>query len=402
MMKFLLPILLLSWSVSTWGQSIEHPLDDGPEQKVKPVYLTVEGSGMAQSNEINLNFVKKVIYGGTLDHTVNQNIWSNLSQRNQLMAHQQYGIQIRSALDSSALMHHDFFCVQWQQANWNHLSFTKDVFGLAMLGNAPFTGKMLDLSKTSFTQLSYQKIGLGLQNVDKGWTVFLNCIDGRDFYAFKINKGDVYTDPSGQFIDMQYRLTQLSAPQRNSGIGLGMDLKWSKKVGTVQWDFQMTDLGWVKFRDIEKSVWKGNDRFTGLSWSQAVLDGKTGDELLSQWTDASMIKKDRTVSLPTRLNLSVKAGWIGYRVITYCFERQLGWQSLYFSKSDIPVKRGWVHYEMALNHTFYNRIALSGEFGMTNTKKDLDFSLMASELPGFLMANSRQVMFQINVQKRIF
>jgi hypothetical protein len=389
-------------AVSSLGQSVESPFGEAPVQPVKPVYLSVGGSWLAQSNEINLAFVKKVLYGGTLDRTVNQNIWSNLKQNNQLMSHQQYGIQIRSAIDSTVLMPNGFFCIQWQQASWSHLSFSKDVFGLAMLGNASFTGRELDLSGTSFTQLSYQKIGLGFQHADKGWTVFLNYIDGRDFYDFTINKGDFYTDPAGQFVDMRYRLTQLNAPQKNSGVGLGMDFQWAKKSGQVQWNLQVTDLGWVKFRDVEKSVWKGDERFTGLSWSESIIEGTSGDELLSEWTDAKVTQKNRNVLLPTRLKAGVQAGFIGYRVITYCFERQLGWQSIYFSKSDIPIKWGSLHYEMALNHTFQNRHALSCELGITNSKKDFSLSLMASELPGFLMSNSRQVMFQINVQKRIF
>jgi hypothetical protein len=402
MIKSLLNIVLLLRVVSSLGQSVESPFGEAPVQPVKPVYLSVGGSWLAQSNEINLAFVKKVLYGGTLDRTVNQNIWSNLKQNNQLMSHQQYGIQIRSAMDSTALMPNGFFCIQWQQASWSHLSFRKDVFGLAMLGNASFTGRELDLSGTSFTQLSYQKIGLGFQHADKGWTVFLNYIDGRDFYALKINKGDFYTDPAGQFVDMRYRLTQLNAPQKNSGVGLGMDFQWAKKSGQVQWNLQVADLGWVKFRDVEKSVWKGDERFTGLSWSESIIDGTSGDELLSDWTDAKVTQKNRNVMLPTRLNAGVQAGFIGYRVITYCYERQLGWQSIYFSKSDIPIKLGSLHYEMALNHTFQNRHALSGELGITNSKKDFSMSLMASELPGFLMSNSRQVMFRINVQKRIF
>lgn len=402
MIKSFLNIVLFLWAVSSLGQNWESQFGEAPVQSVKPVYLSIGGSMLAQSNEINLAFVRKVLFGGVLDRTVNENIWSDLKQYNQLMAHQDYGFQIRSAMDSTALLPNGFFCVQWQQANWSHLTFSKDVFGLAMLGNASLTGRDLDLSGSSFDQLSYQKIGLGFESVDKGWALFLNYIDGRDFYSFDINEGDFYTAPGGEFIDMNYRLTQLNAPRKNSGVGLGMDFQWSKKSGEVQWDVQVSDLGWVKFSDVEKSVWKGNERFTGISWSQSIIEGTSGDELLSDWTDAEVTQKNRNVLLPTRLNAGVQVGFVGYRVITYCFERQLGWQSVYFSKSDVPIKWGSLHYEMALNHTFLNRHALSGEVGLTNTRKDFSMSLMASELPGFLMSNTRQVMFQINVQKRIF
>jgi hypothetical protein len=68
----------------------------------------------------------------------------------------------------------------------------------------------------------------------------------------------------------------------------------------------------------------------------------------------------------------------------------------------VPLKCGQLHYELALNHTFQNRYAFSGEIGFNNNKKNFDLSIMASELPGFLMGNSRQLMCQINVQKRIF
>ena len=402
MRTFCLNVVLIFMSFWVFGQDNGAIFGDAPELENKPVYVSVGGSWLAQSNEINLNFVKKVLYGGTLDHTTNQNIWSNLKQRNQLMGHQQFGIQIRSAMDSSSLFPDGFFCVQWQRASWNHVIFSKDVFGLAMLGNAPFIGKQLDLSGTSFTQLSYQKIGLGFQSVKNGWSLYINGIEGRDYYQFRIDNGDVYTDPSGQFIDLNYQMVQVQSLQRNSGVGMGLDFQWQKQEGVVQWDAEVCDLGWLKFKDVERSVWRANEEFTGISWSEAILNGESGDEALEHWTEPEKKTKDRSVSLPTRLTAGVSAGGIGYRVTTYCFQRQLGWQSLYFSKSNVPLKRGQLHYELALNHTFQNRYALSGEIGFNNNKKNFDLSIMASELPGFLMGNSRQLMYQINVQKRIF
>ena len=402
MRTFFLNVVLIFMSFCVFGQDNGALFGDAPELENKPLYVSIGGSWLAQSNEINLNFVKKVIYGGTLDQTTNQNIWSNLKERNQLMGHQQYGIQIRSAMDSSSLFPDGFFCVQWQQASWNHVVFSKDVFGLSMLGNAPFTGKQLDLSGTSFTQLSYQKIGLGFQSVKNGWSVYLNGIEGRDYYQFRIDNGDVYTDPSGQFIDLNYRMVQFKSLQQNSGVGMGLDFKWQKKERGVQWNAEVSDLGWLKFKDVERSVWRANEEFTGTSWSEAILNGESGDEALAEWTEPKKKTKDRSVSLPTRLTAGVSVKGIGYKVVTYCFERQLGWQSLYFSKSNVPIKQGQMHYELALNHTFQNRYALSGEIGFENNKKNFDLSIMASELPGFLMGNSRQLMCQINIQKRIF
>lgn len=402
MRTFCLNVIFLFFSVLGYGQDSIALFGDAPELENKPVYVSIGGSWLAQSNEINLNFVKKVIYGGTLDHTTNQNIWANLKQRNQLMGHQQYGIQIRSAMDSSSLFPDGFFCVQWQQASWNLVVFSKDVFGLSLLGNAPFTGKQLNLSGTSFTQLSYQKIGLGFQSVKNGWSVYLNGIEGRDYYQFRIDNGDVYTDPSGQFIDLNYRMVQVKSLQQNSGVGMGLDFQWQKKVGGVQWDAEVSDLGWLKIKDVERSVWRADEEFTGTSWSNAILSGESGDQLLAEWTEPMVKTKDINVSLPTRLAAGVSVGGFGYRVITYCFERQLGWQSLYLSKSNLPIKRGQLHYELALNHTFHNRYALAGEIGFENNKKNFDLSITASELPGFLMGNSRQLMCQINVQKRIF
>jgi hypothetical protein len=398
MRTFFLNVVLIFMSFCVFGQDF----GDAPELANNPVYVAIGGSWLAQSNEINLNFVKKVIYGGTLDQTTNQNIWANLKQRNQLMGHQQYGIQIRSAMDSSSLFPNGFFCVQWQQSSWNHVVFSKDVFGLSMLGNAPFTGKQLDLSGTSFTQLSYQKIGLGIQSVKNGWSIYLNGIEGRDYYQFRIDNGDVYTDPLGQFIDLNYRMVQVKSLQQNSGVGMGLDFQWQRKEYGIQWNAELNDLGWLKFRDLEKNVWKASDEFTGVSWSDAILNGESGNEALAEWTEPKQKTKDRIISLPTRLTAGVSVKGIGYKVVTYCFERQLGWQSLYFSKNNVPIKRGQLHYELALNHTFQNRYALSGEIGFENNKKNFDLSIMASELPGFLMGNSRQLMCQINLQKRIF
>lgn len=399
---FCLTVIFLFFSVLGFGQDSVALFGNAPELENKPVYISLGGSWLAQSNEINLNFVKKVVFGGILDQATNQNIWSKLKHTNQIMGQQQFGFQLKSTLDSTSWLPDGLFCVQWKNCSWNHVIFSKDVFGLSMLGNAPFTGKQLDLSGTSFTQLSYQKIGLGFQSVKNGWAVYINGVEGRDFYQFRIDKGDVYTDPSGQFIDLNYRMVQVKSLQQNSGVGMGLDFQWQKKIGRVQWNAEVCDLGWMKFRDLEKSVWKANDEFTGTSWSDAVLNGESGDEALADWTEPKKKTRDISVSLPTRLIAGLSVGGFGYRVITYCFERQLGWQSLYFSKSNLPIKQGQLHYELALNHTFYNRYALSGEIGFNNNKKNFDLSITASELPGFLMGNSRQLMCHINVQKRIF
>lgn len=400
-----LPLLLSSFCVlgqDTIPVHYDAVFGDAPELENKPVYVVLEGAWLAQSNAIHLDFVQTVLFGGTLNHTANQHLHQKLNQRNQLMGQQEFGFQLKSALDSSSFLPKGLFCVQWKKCSWNHLVFSKDVFGLALLGNAPFLGQKLDLSNTSFTQLSYQKIGLGLESEKGGWSFFINGIEGSDFYQFRIDKGEIYSDPNGSFIDLNYRMVQVKSLQPNSGVGIGLDFQWKKNFGEVQWIGEVADLGWIKFKDVERSAWSADDSFAGISWSEAILNGQEGDEALAQWTEPLKKTKDRSIQLPTRLTAGVSTKGIGYRVITYCFERQLGWQTLYFSKSNLPIKHGILHYELGLNHTFNDRYALSGEVGFMNNKKDFSLSVLASELPGFLMANSRQLMCQISIQKRIF
>jgi hypothetical protein len=402
MMKLIFNISLLLYTVCSFGQTLESPFGPSPNPPAKPVYFSIEGVGLAQSNELNLDFVHKILFGGQLNNTVNQNIWSNLSTSNQLMGQQSFGVQVRSALDSTSRMGGTFFCIQWQQVKWNHLQFSKDAFGLAMLGNAPLLGKNLHLSGSSFLQFTYQKMGLGIQDRKKGYSIYLNGIAGGEYYGLNIQEGQVFSDPSGEFIDAQYQMSQLKSAQRNSGLGLGLDFYWSKRQRDVKWDVGVNDLGWIHFKGLEQKVWKGDEHFTGLSWSQAILDGGQDEDILTNWSDPLISTNNKTIHLPTMLKASLQVKSFGYRFITYCFERQLGWQTIYFAKENIPVKWGELNYEMAINKTLQNRYALSGQVGMNNRENRWGFSLLASELPGFLMANSRQLMLQLKFEKRIF
>lgn len=402
MKKFFILILVVLRINLTFGQQSSSDSSETFAGKNKEFVLSGYGSLIGQSNELNAGFVKKILFGGTLSATVNDKIWERLNVTNQLIGHSSMGIAIKTSIDTSENNHSRFFCVQWERSNWNHLSFSRDAFGLVFLGNAPFLGQELQFSNTSFEQLNYQKMGLGFQNESKGFSVWLNLVDGINYQSFVVNNAKMKTDSSAAFVDFNYQITSLNSPLKNSGIGLALDFDFHKQKGDVKWDICIKDLGWVTFKSVESNIWTANDRFTGWQFSDQLGMDTNQTNQWDSWFEPNTQTISQRVVLPTMLNVGLKLRKWGYRVKTYCFERQLGWQTLYYGESYIPLKNGYLGYELALNRTFRDRHALSGEFSWMSNSRNTSFSISMSELPGFLMSNSRQLMFQFSLQKRIF
>ncbi len=127
--------------------------------------------------------------------------------------------------------------IESSAATFQDASFHKNTYNLVLYGNARYRNEKLDFSGLFYRNIEYQKIGVGIRNYFQAKT---QCITATiDFilgdYAnqFKIERGSIFTEQNGEFLDIDLRYerhtSSLGAGINNpKGYGAALNINWIK------------------------------------------------------------------------------------------------------------------------------------------------------------------------------
>jgi hypothetical protein len=241
--------------------------------------------------------------------------------------------------------------------------YNSDAWLLAMKGNAPFAGEQISLSQVGAAQYQWLELGWGqklwLKDNKMAVSFGLNVLGGQG-NRFAIEKGTLYTDSAGQYLDVALNGNWARSNNAGQSLGLGAQFGLQGRINDkTEWQFNATDLGaFIPNKKAESNTFDTSFRFTGF-YIYDVRDLSSND----YWTNrtdsltapiAETKGEKPMIWLPFKLNFGlhtfIKTNQqigliIGYRHLVYALPKlevwhQVNYNSGFFINSNLAYG-GW-------------------------------------------------------------
>lgn len=275
------------------------------------------GRYQASSNAITSNLLWKVYQGKFLDRNLRDKVSGMHSKMNRFGVDLDYGIYARHIPDSVK-------GIGWfvKIADRTHIDgkYPKNLFDVAMFGNAQFAGQNIKLSPINLNLLMYSQFEVGiLKNIKKTngtWNIGfgLSLLTGKKNLNLKIDEAELYTDPDGEYLQgvLQgtYRSASLSSGQYIATNGLGFSGSLNIGYNAAKWGikFEADDLGLISWKkDLKQTDLDSAFTFEGVDVNLFAAGGNPFnsanlDSVVSGV--ATNVKLDKYItSVPGRMRL---------------------------------------------------------------------------------------------------
>lgn len=136
-------------------------------------------------------------------------------------------------------------------------SFTRDAYELAFFGNAHYEDRVAELSPSAHTQIAWESVGFGIQDVKTRSFIRIDAIRGRSYNATDIRRADLYTAPDGRVLELDSDASYWSTDTAGKGFehtnGLGVALSGKfilhGAIGQLPTEFSIAvnDAGFVQW-----------------------------------------------------------------------------------------------------------------------------------------------------------
>lgn len=223
-------------------------------------YLDISVGSVYNSNAVTSSFIKKLVFGGYIDNGLKDQVSKRLKDVNRFGFDFSAGISGRASLGSVSFVAGLYYK--------EHLDtkFSKDLFELVFRGNSQFAGQTINIAPLKYRYFDSQSLYVGLEkDLNEKLRVGggLSFIRGGRFNEAILNRGDLYTEPSGAYIDINAD-PNISYSDRSKGTfssdGLGASLNL---YGRYQVSEKSTLL--LEARDIGFIRWKNLNNYRGDS-----------------------------------------------------------------------------------------------------------------------------------------
>ena len=270
-----------------------------------------------ESNKVITNsFLKDVYVNRTISQESKDAVQKRFKNKNQFGALWGVNLNLKYKLDSSQSI---FIKATNQQ--YTTASFSKDAFNLITSGNLAYAGKTAYLDNSQIYNISYQTLGLGYEkNLGKkviGGTI--SYVSLADFQKYEINKGSLYTDPDGLYIDysnsgaIKYSdsAKSLILPNVGTGVSLGMHFIDYDNSDKLTYSISISDIGYARVNSMTNYKQDTSYHYEGYNLGN-LLNINTED-LTKIRTDSienilgiKAYKHSETISLPLKLNIQTQ------------------------------------------------------------------------------------------------
>ncbi|MCF8463435.1 MAG: DUF5723 family protein [Flavobacteriales bacterium] len=257
----------------------------------------IYGRYQLSTNGIGTDLQFSAYQGKLLSRKQRENASKRMGKVNRVGIDLDYGIFAKHLPDSAKGVG---WFVNVASRTHGHGKFTKDLFDLAMFGNAMFAGKTADLSNIEVAFFTYKQYEAGIlkqiKKTNGTWNLGLglSLLAGNQNLQLSIEQASLYTDADGEYLDGNFtgdiRSASISTGQYFDANGLGFSASLNvgyegKKFGL---SFQASDLGvisWSKhlkhteldtafrFEGVEMDLFaSGGNMFSGIDLD-SIVDG---------------------------------------------------------------------------------------------------------------------------------
>lgn len=220
--------------------------------------IEFSGNYSLNSTVLNYNFLNGIYTGQFIDSDLKNSVQNKLGAYNLMGAE----------MNASALYFHSiaprtsFFAGVGYDIDLG-IQFTDDLFNIIFYGNKEYAGKTADLQGTQVKFMQSQSLQFGFT---KDWTdtlllshrmqLGLSLIKGENLYDITVNSGNIFTQQTGEYIDITMKGDMYQSDTNNTGfdafngLGAGLNLKYEvKKDSSYRILFEARNLGFMRWNN---------------------------------------------------------------------------------------------------------------------------------------------------------
>lgn len=359
----------------------------------------------AASSSVNIKFINSFYRGDFIDEDLKQSVFKRTKDKNRLGFDLNYGLWYVHNPDTASTKTTSWFLSFRNRLHADAL-ITGDLFKTYFAGNKQFAGKTAKLGESRFNFLNYRQLQLGMSFLSDKWEskvrfgAALSFIKGEQNINAFIEKGDLFTDADGQFIDLDVALEIRNSDNSNrkffdlKGYGAALDIflgiEREKSIIRVE----ISDLGFIDWNQNAQSI--HNDtaiHFEGIDIANLFDIGDTLANSLnadSIQTELGFVteKVDYSTPLPayihigythkTKENLNINAGFVYRMSANYSPYIYVGTEHKMKNNFNINTRFAWGGYG-----TYNLGVGLSKQFG-----KGFKVSLGTNNLEGLVVTKA--------------
>jgi hypothetical protein len=295
-------------------------------------------------NALNSEFYRTFTRGGHWSTEQNNRVMNNLGFSNLSFLSMTSSLDFTELASSSSKASSIYWKFNVSDHYYGHARFSGDLYRLATNGNANYLNDTLHIGSNQLQGLHYRSFGVGISQNSGLDYVMMSYVDGLDYYGLTSQPGIFFTSANGDTITVKSEFKQWRNQGNRKGVGFKLDFQKSFIGRKYKVYFQLKDLGWVKWNQLEKSVWKLDDTYTGIQWMDWIKLDQPIDSSLNQWTDVKTSLKDKWIALPTSLAMQshwqVLKNWeLGYSFRRWVYQEHQGYRAIH-------VQHTWDRYSM--------------------------------------------------------
>ncbi len=232
------------------------------------------------SNTIRSSFVKALLQNKLLSRSIRQN--NPITSENFIGSEDNACFWFAHLPDSLFGYEKLGYRISIENSFHADTKFSSDLYKLAFFGNKEMAGKAADFTKNYLTYMKYQQVKFGLfkqtGRSDEPFTVYfgLGFVKGQSFYAAETDTATLFTEESGDYIDLNFHAKYFSSDTASSkwnnfnGFGGCADLGfiYEDKKNNFIVNCSINDVGYVWWN--KKSLIVPIDTF--IHWDGIMAD----------------------------------------------------------------------------------------------------------------------------------
>lgn len=297
-MKSCFILCLILFSLQGKAQSIyDHWQSPDSSEKSISLKTTFESN----ANTLPNSMLAGLLWGGYLDATYLNDVKDKLKNSGN-----RFGFQFNNQAFYQWKSPKHEWVVGLKYRELFGLKFSKDLFGLAFLGNGPYEGKDADISNTKLGYWNYTGISAGMIkpiNTYSSLYAGLSILYGLNYQSLTTKDAHIYTASEGEYIDTKGDI-KVGYKEPGYGLGVALNSTYRFQKGANTFALELQDFGFMQFQNF--TTYEGHSDYKYKGANVSNLTNFTGDSLFSDFTangfakrfNVTETKKSKTVLTP--------------------------------------------------------------------------------------------------------
>lgn len=239
----------------------EHYFERNKAANQSTNYVEFSGNYMLNSTSLTNKFTKTFLNSGFIDETLKNDNLKKVGGNNLL------GLGLGGTI-SYKKVEKGFNLTSSVGTHFvSSANFSGDLYQLLFYGNQPTAGQNMSLKNTSAFISAYNKLTLGAEKTFKenffgGFS--LNIYQSLMYHDAKVSRGDFYTQPDGEQLNVGLKYSQLSSNPKDRALGAGLDFYLMSKHKKGNVSLHVQDLGFIAHKNLNSYEVDSNYAFRGL------------------------------------------------------------------------------------------------------------------------------------------